>query len=156
MAWLIRRRAELRGAIDRIDKQLEDLPRKRLELAEALQALDQVIPLHEVKVEPQTIQGIRPTKARLMPHGAMTRYILECLRKAEGKPVRTIEIAYYVARAANINVEAVSRKALTTRVRHRLQGLREDGVVVSSHELTPGNIEEGRWSLSTGEERKAA
>jgi hypothetical protein len=49
MAWLIRRRVALRGEIDCIDKQLNELPRKRVELAQALEALDQVFPPHEVK-----------------------------------------------------------------------------------------------------------
>lgn len=40
MAWLIRRKATLRVQLGRVDRQLtEELPRKRLELAQALAAL---------------------------------------------------------------------------------------------------------------------
>jgi hypothetical protein len=58
MAWLIRERARLKGQIDRIDKQLESLPRERVELEQALAALDRVIPLHEVPVNPSEIRTI--------------------------------------------------------------------------------------------------
>lgn len=73
LTWLIRRRAELRGAIDYIDKQLESLPQQRREHVKSLKALDQVFPLHEVKVEPKKITGIQPRRPALFPHGALTR-----------------------------------------------------------------------------------
>lgn len=50
MAWLIRERAKLKGMIERRQKQLQELPREILELQTVLDALDRVIPLHEVKV----------------------------------------------------------------------------------------------------------
>lgn len=68
----------------------------------------------------------------------------------------TIEIAYYAARFAKVNVASVGRRELTTRVRTRLKTLRKEGVLISFHDRSPGRVEEGSWSLRLDEERKAA
>ena len=53
MAWLIAQRARLRGQLDRYRRQQQALPDKIQRLELELACLDAVIPLHEVRVDPQ-------------------------------------------------------------------------------------------------------
>lgn len=57
MAWLIRKRSLLKGQIDRLSKMQTDIPDKIKTLQNELDALDAVIPLHEVPVDPTVIKG---------------------------------------------------------------------------------------------------
>jgi len=148
----------LKGKIDRIDKQLEALPRERVEVMQALASLDAVFLLHEVRVEPKVIVGVRTHKPALTAHGVMTKAILTCLREAGGTPQFTREIAFYVARVADLDIAAKDDQLhLFGRIRRRLQKLRADGLVESVHIHGRGITDEGRWVLaSVLPDRKAA
>ncbi len=156
MAWLIRERARLKGAIDQIDKQLQQLPLERLQLSMALDALDQVIPRHEVKVDPQAIVGVRPRGPAILPYGALTKAVLQCLRKADGQPLWTKEVAYYVARVCDLDLDEVGIVRLNNLVRWRLKDLRARGLVAGLGEGAPGVFKEGRWALKAEDDLKAA
>ena len=80
MAWLIRERRKAKGHIERLEKALDALPEKIAAAKADLAVLDAVIPRHEVKVEPSSIDGVREYKTRVLPYGKMTKHILECLR----------------------------------------------------------------------------
>jgi hypothetical protein len=59
MAWLIRERATARGVLDRLQKLEKNLP-EQIKAAQAkIDALDSVIPLHDVPVDPTAIKGTR-------------------------------------------------------------------------------------------------
>jgi len=60
MAWLIGQRSRIQGRIDRWKGQLDGLPEKIKAAKAELAALDAVVPLHEVQVDPQKIKGRRP------------------------------------------------------------------------------------------------
>ncbi len=156
MAWLIRERAMLKGAIDKIDKQLERLPLERLRLEQELAALDRVIPRHEVKVDPRAIEGVRPQRPRLVSSGGVIKGILACLRGFNGVPVSTIEIAFYVARLNGLALTAEMQADWVKRVGKRLRGLRAEGVVNSFHDTEPGSQAWGMWALAAEVDRKAA
>jgi hypothetical protein len=81
MAWLIRQRSVLKGRIDRQRKLLDDIPRLLVELQRQLDAIDAVLPLHEVKVDPLQIVGRRPKSAPLLPFGVLSKGILKYLRQ---------------------------------------------------------------------------
>jgi hypothetical protein len=123
MAWLIRERARLQGIIDRCDRVIDEHARRRMAAARQLASLDAVFPLHEIKVEPTIIDGVRPHKPRLVPHGALTKAILACLREAAGTPRITTEIALYVAHACQIDLTKVRRADISARVHRRLKSL---------------------------------
>ena len=62
MVWLIGQRARVKGQLDRL-RRLQLTRPDRIKAAEAeMAALDIVIPLHEVKVDPQIIRGRRPKR----------------------------------------------------------------------------------------------
>ncbi len=68
MAWLIAQRARVKGQLDRLRRQQDTLP-ERIKSAEAeLASLDAVIPLHEVKVDPNLIKGRQPQQPKAAPH----------------------------------------------------------------------------------------
>ena len=133
MAWFIRERAKLKGMIERRQKQMEELPRETLELQSLLDALDRVIPLHEVKVDPKVIKGQRPRQKSLFPYGSLTRVIFRCLREAGGKPCFTSEIALDLMRESGIPVTRDKEVYVTDRVSRRLNGLAKEGRVLRHH-----------------------
>ena len=81
MAWLIRKRSVLHRQIDQIERQLKE----GLALIQALKAtvaaLDLVIPMHAVAVDPPAIKGRRRQTKAILPHGVITRGILDALKR---------------------------------------------------------------------------
>lgn len=147
MAWLIRERAKVKGMIEWRQKRLEQLPREILELQSKLDALDQVIPLHEVKVDPKVIKGTRRKRKALVPHGMVTRVIYRVLREANGQPRFTSEIALELLREAGMPITHDNKVAATDRVSHRLRALVKGGTVTRHHSTELGYCEDGAWSL---------
>jgi hypothetical protein len=147
MAWLIRERAKLKGMIERRQKQLEDLPREIVAIQARLDALDAVIPLHEVKVDPQVIKGTKPKKKSLLPYGVLTRVIYRVLREAGGQPCFSSQIALEVMKEAGIPINHANKVLVTSRVGHRLGNMARQGRVVRHHGTAAGLYNEGAWSL---------
>lgn len=147
MAWLIRERAKLKGMIERRQKQLEELPREILELKTRLDALDLVIPLHEVKVDPQAIKGTRAKSKPMAPHGVMTRVIYRVLKEAKGEPRSSSEIALEFMREIGMPVTRANRVHATERVRRRLKSLAIAGSLERHHDLYLRDNSEGSWSF---------
>ncbi len=149
MAWLIRERAVLKGEIDRLERQLAQIPERLEQLNASLTALDMVFPLHEVKVEPGVIVGRRPKSKPITPYGGMLRSIYGFFRENKSKdPIFTSEIAVHVMREHNLPLDDSSKKLTTRRVLKQLGKLAQSGELIRHHALTVGNREEGRWSLA--------
>ena len=150
MVWLIGQRARIKGQLDRLRRLELTLP-ERIKAAEAeMAALDTVIPLHEVKVDPQIIQGRRAKRPPAAPHGAMTRFLLKRLRLAKGKPVFTAELAFRFAREHNVDLSVLTQAELMDRVGRRLGVLTSEGVVRRHHSTTTNGP--GSWSLMPDDE----
>lgn len=147
MAWLIRERAKLKGLIERRQRQLDELPREILELQTKLNALDLIIPLHEVKVDPQVIKGTRPREKSLAPFGVMTSVIYRVLKEAKGEPRSSSEIALEFMREIGMPVTRANRVHATERVRRRLKAMSHAGSVERHHDLYVRDNSEGLWSL---------
>lgn len=81
MAWLIGKRSLIKGQIDRLSKMQADIPDKVKALQKELDALDVVIPLHEVRVDPKVIAGSKPKGSALTQYGQLTRLLLRRTRK---------------------------------------------------------------------------
>lgn len=144
MAWLIRRRSTIKGRIERLEKTLAQIPEEIANLLRELAALDIVIPLHEVAVDPVAIVGRRPRKPNMLPWGNMTRHILNYLRAADG-PLYTDDIALHVAKLEKLDLDNFSRRKLIRRISSRLKTLTSDGIVKRHHPEQTFKI--GRWSL---------
>jgi len=150
MAWLIRERARLKGNIDRRLKILEQLPHEIAQLRAQLDALDSVIPLHEVKVDPQVIAGFREQGPRLTGYGEITRLILKFLQDANGAPRYTIEIVMAVCRELNIDLAQIPKCDVVERVGRRLRDLVQQGKLRRHHNPTKPGKTDGLWSLALG------
>lgn len=148
MSWLIKERARIKGRIDHLQQLAAKIPPELETLSQQLRSLDAVFPLHQVKVEPAVIEGKRKYARKLLPHGAMTRGIYECLRESNGKgPLYSSEIAIFVARMNNFDIASIGKQKFVNHVSDRLRALANSGDVVRCHEIYPGNREEGRWCL---------
>jgi hypothetical protein len=145
MAWLIGHRAKLKGQLDRIDRLEKTLPGMAKRIKAEMAAIDAVIPLHRVKVDPKVIKGVRPHGPKIAPHGAMTKSLLTQLRVANGKPLYTAEIALQFAREIGIDPAICSHASLMDRVKKQLGSLAVQGIVKRHHAHRTRGM--GSWSL---------
>lgn len=145
MAWLIGQRARVKGQLDRLRRMEGTLPEK-IKTAEAeLASLDAVIPLHEVKIDPMVIVGRQPHRPRAAPHGSLTKFLLQRLRKAAGKPIYTSELALQFAREHAVDFTVLTQAELMDRVSKRLRVLTDQGMVRRHHDTATTDL--GSWSL---------
>lgn len=145
MAWLIRTRQMHKGRLDKLLKLQRELPDQIARAERELAAIDAVIPFHDVKIDPSAIVGRRPRKKSIAPRGQMTKQIIRCLKAANGKPVRTPEIAHFFAREAGLDLHKLKRGELILRVRTRLKALCALNMVRRHHPQDTGKM--GCWSL---------
>ena len=146
MAWLIRKRSVIKGQIDRLSKAQADIPGKIKALQEELDALDAVIPLHEVPVDPKVIKGRKPKGPALARHGELTRFLLSRLREADGQWLYTSELAGEFVRLHNVDLNQIKMPDVMDRVAKRLGVLEREGDVRRHHDRETQNL--GRWSLA--------
>ncbi len=144
MAWLIRQRAVAKGKLNKLTNARSKLDDKIADLEKALTALDAVILLHEVPIDPLAIKGIQNREKRLYDYGVMTKGILECLKKANGVPINSAEIAVYVANFAGVPISATDHAVAC--ISRRLNGMVHAGTVVRFHGLVTKDF--GMWSLA--------
>ncbi len=145
MAWLIAQRARVKGQLDRLRRQQGTLP-EHIRIAEAeLASLDAVIPLHEVKIDPNVIKGRQPQRPKAAPHGALTKFLLKRLRQAAGTPVYTTELALQFAREHEVDLGLLTQADLMDRVGKRLGALTAMGIVCRHHPTATTGL--GSWSL---------
>lgn len=152
MAWLIRRRAIAKGHFDRLTRDLERLPSAIALFEVEIAHLDVIIPMHEVVVNPQEIEGKRPVRPRLAARGVMMKSIWECLKLAGDRPVYTTEVALHFIRRAKLDIDAVGKPYIVFRVGSRLKTLCAQGKVCRHHSSEVGFNGEGMWSLPQDDE----
>jgi hypothetical protein len=146
MAWLIKVRAARKGRLDKLLALQETLPHQIAQVQQELLAIDAVIPLHVVEVDPTVIVGRQPRQKALASYGQMTKSILRCLKRADGKAVHMLEIAYFFAREAGVDLNQVSHQHLTRCIGLRLTALCNMGLIKRHHPLKTSGV--GSWSLA--------
>lgn len=118
------------------------------ELKKQIDALDIILGIHEVKID---ISLIKPTPSLTkglkgqVPHGGLTKTILQCLSEAPNATKGTSEIATYIAVKYGLNADAHNLAELKRYTRKRLNALCRDNRVKRTHSLVTS--EEGRWML---------
>lgn len=173
--WLIGKRARLLGEIEKLkksrpdriasaEKELADA-QIRLEQAKArlayeqdvgnkiiealrkdLNAIDCVLGLHEIKINPEIIQPIRSQNAkRLLPYGKLTRSIFDSLKQAGGGPLSTDEIVKFIIYSNGLYITAERVPEFREGVRQRLKTLCKKGTVERLHPVKCRV--EGSWTL---------
>jgi hypothetical protein len=152
MAWLIGHRAKLKGQLDRIRRLEKTLPGAAKKIKAEMAAIDAVIPLHRVKVDPQAIKGVRPRGPRIAAHGVMTKSLLSQMRVADGKPLYTTELALQFARENCIDTATVSHASLMDRVKKQLGALVDKGLVQRHHAHCTRGM--GSWSLAEDDDEE--
>lgn len=150
LKWLIDRRARVAGEIAHIEASLAKCQRLADELRplkELLQSVDQTLSLHDIAIDATQIPPIRSNRVRInLPHGALTRAILTCLKVNDGMHVTTDEIAaFVVVRNIDLNSDPSSMAELRLAVRYRLKNLCRRGIVERQHQVR-GN-DTGLWIL---------
>ena len=142
----------------RLQLQLEALKKDILTIEDkiakhrqTLHALDEVLGLHEIKVEPDHIVPVRPHyNAPLLRHGQLTRSVLTHLRRESPRPCSTVELANVVASKLPLGTADVVK--VRRIVRRRLRHLFTRGIVDrhwdSSQRDSLGRSSLAYWRLS--------
>ena len=143
MAWLIKKKATLLGRIEKSEKLLRDLPDQIAAMKAEASALDIVIPMHEVEIDPHAIKSRRPKRKSVLPYGVVTRGIYECLRQAKDKTITSLEISIHIAKAQGIPLTRSS--AIKISVKKRLKSLAAENKIIRHHDVNTKDF--GVWSL---------
>lgn len=148
MAWLIKKRASLQGRIEHKLETRAKLQSDIRKLRKQLKAIDEVIRLHEVPVDPQAVHGRKPRRKSLVPYGQLGRFLLEKLREAADKPCSTTELAIAFIKSTSLEVTILALKDVRQRVRYRLKDFAQEGIVMPVHQPDDqGVYKEGYWIL---------
>lgn len=156
LTWLINQRAHAKGLLARRRRQLEKLPAEIAELEARIEALDVVIPMHEVPIDAESIPPREPRKAKKFPHGSLTRCILSYLRDhGVSVPRYTTEIAIDVARQMDFKLDRRSKPELVGLIGRALRQMAKQGRVVRHHDTSEGTDQEGLWTDLAPESRSS-
>jgi hypothetical protein len=150
LKWLVDKRARLVQEIRRTEIEARsiglELEKRCDALRRDLAALDRVLSLHEIAIDPESIPPINGQRARrALPHSYLTRSIMKCLRLANGSWCSTLEIALFVATTANLDIESRAFSEIRLSTRYRLKNLHAAGRVIRRHEGRRNT--ENYWSL---------
>lgn len=150
LKWLIDRRARVAGEIEKIESSLAKCQRLADEIAllkQMLASIDQTLSLHDISIDVTLIRSIKSQYVRLnLPHGALTRAILHCLKENSDAPCTTDAVtAFVAARHESLRGEETSVADLRQSVRYRLKDLCRQQLVERHHD--PVWPEIGLWSL---------
>jgi hypothetical protein len=135
IASLKDRRATMAGEIARFKQGIRDRE-------EQLAHLDATLRLLDPSYRAETIAPKRLRQVKLFGQGELNRLIVDALRRAEGKPLSTPQIAEAIIAAKGYGAEA--KPALIRRVRANLRYLLRNGRVEKS-----GNRTTARWQART-------
>ena len=161
LKWLIDRRGRIDGEIKKIERSLAKCQRlaatcqqlaDQLEpLKDLLYSIDKTLSLHDIQIDPALIPSIwgQDTRIRL-PHGELTRSILECFRFAEGRVISSGEILDSVSeRLDGLGYPLIPRGYLAQRIKVRLRSLYHEGCLIRHHDQQ--TTTHGLWSLAVRE-----
>ena len=153
LKWLVDRRARLLARAKQLNKQADagrqraaDCDAEQEQVRRDIAALDRVLSLHEIRIDPEFIQPKKTQEAeRLLPWNHLTRNILACLRRANGEWCSTTHIVMFVAEKAKKDIDETTYAILRLSIRSRLRKLRVAGKVIRRHAGNTGY--EGYWAL---------
>lgn len=147
LKWLIDKRARIAGQIKFQRKNLDQIHKIIEKLQGHLDALDNTLELHDIKVCGDDIQDIRFTsKKRLVPYGKMTRLIYKYLG-VSNEPKSTSDIAAYIFDHSNIKINNKQQyRDYKERTRYRLKSMRRQNKLTSPPCKIDGKTE-AYWSL---------
>jgi len=149
------REAILAKEIEKVERRLQTLrgrlltvqslrPQHLAKLQQDLDGIDNALGQHSVMVDTELIRPLRgQDNAWLLPHGAMSRYILRALREANGEILCTQEIALFVATEGKLDIHPDVFRDFKISIRRRLRALNTEGLL---RRVEIGrNCMESRW-----------
>ena len=159
LKWMMNRRARLLGEIKKVEKRFEAResalqkelnrvesraqtlrsrllrvqslrPQHLAVLQQNLTAIDNAMGQHEVMIDTDLIRPLKGQEnAWLLPHGAMSRFILRALREADGEILCTNEVALFVAEEGKLNIDPEDFRSFKIAIRRRMRALHVAGLL---------------------------
>lgn len=150
LKWLVDKRARLVREISRREDEARSVARAMEKSCDALRrdlaAIDRVLSLHEIAIDPNSIPPINSQRfGRGLPHNHLTKSIMKCLRLANGAWRSTSDVAIFVASTVDIDCGSLKFAEVRLSTRYRLKNLHAAGRVARRHEGRRNM--ENYWSL---------
>jgi len=149
MAWLITQRSAIQGKLDRYQRSIEAAKDRMKSTRNELKALDKVIGLHEVKVNPAAIKGKPPNRTRIFAKGKLSRFIIKiCIQRGVGVAVAPTEVTVLFLEELNMPLNSATLRDMRSRVQTQMRNLKAKGIL-QRHDVDPkgGPTPESQWSL---------
>lgn len=122
-----------------------------------LVAIDRALKMHDIRVDTECIPSIAPRRQRpCLPHGGLTRALLQFLRESEDTPLSTDELTMMLLdRWTDLNenspdsiVSMPSFTQLRYSIHSRMKNLAKDKIVIRAPRVSGSRTP--RWLLFTG------
>ncbi|MDI1245950.1 MAG: hypothetical protein PSV24_11160 [Rhodoferax sp.] len=149
MSWLIKQTETIQGSIDRKQRQIDKYRGEISALKAQFKNLGTVIKMHEISINPKTIQGKEPRRPRIAAHGELQRSVIGILMAADQASVGTTQIAVKLLSKWGMETTLLTIKDVRSRVKYCLKTMAKNGIAIPTH--TPagnGVVVEGYWTLS--------
>jgi hypothetical protein len=131
LKWLIEKRKHLHGELiyvrEKVQVLIEQEKGKEKKLEADIEAIDRIIRLHDVGIDPSKLPSTSIYRKRhSFKYGELTRLIYKCLGSSDGNGLTTHQITDYVVLQKNFEIPSKSAyKELQLTVRYRLKALRQ-------------------------------
>ncbi len=149
LTWLIKQRETIKGSINRKQRRIKSFRGDISSLQRKLKAVDTVISVHEISLDPNSVQGRAPQRKRLARRGEMGKFLLAELKKVGEGSITTTDLTVRFLGHIGTPLTMLSLKDARTRISWRLKDLASEGRIVGRH--TPderGVYQDGEWSLA--------
>lgn len=138
LSWLLRKKAYLLAEQEEQERKRADFLNKSDRVLEALRndlaAIDTMMSMHEVRVDPNLVGPRKPRfKQHFRPHGSLIKNIVKVLLDSNGGPLTTNEILSRVVVMYDPPVPEEQQRALRQSVRYALKDMCSDGRMERVH-----------------------
>jgi hypothetical protein len=141
--FLLKDSADIRNCFEWMESAHKDHKKK---LLEQIRAVELVLDIHEIRIDPGEIPetDYRPPGSINLPHGALTRGILEYLRE-HADVASTQDIALFFVLKYGFKLEEDDMVKFRRMLHYRLKNLSAAGKVIGLHNKRSPSL--GQWKL---------
>lgn len=152
LKWLIVKHSRLQGELELLQRQSTELDRQAAEQRQRvdeakrnLQAIERALGLHDIKVDPNDIQGVQPhVEKPLYKHGDLSRLILSALKSTDGW-LSTGDVVRHATGYTYDNIDHEMYEKVRRTFRKRMRALVIKGMI--ERQIGAGHRDHTLWRL---------